>query len=453
MSQIESSSRIPLTEVRPDFVPKDAYISREFLEAEKRRLWPRAWQVACREEEIANVGNYVTYDIGDESLIVVRVAPDTIKCFFNVCPHRGRRLTEGAGATQRFHCQYHGWQWNLDGSNARVLDHEDWEGCPGMRREDLSLTEAKVSSWAGFVFINMDPNAEPLAEWLDPVPAYIDPFEIEKMRYRWYKSIRLPCNWKVALEAFNEGYHVAATHPQILPTQGDDVTRSFTFGKHGMFGYPTARRLFGAPSPRLSTPVPEDVRPGMVRGMQQYEETLKAITSARDVEAAHRLLTETSADTPHIELLMKLMQFQKEAALASGAGWPDISLQQLAQAGNDWHVFPNLIFLMAPGGTLAYRARPDSRDPDYCYYDIWSLVRYAPGAEPKLKREFYYGEEDWDRNAIENFGLILAQDFQNMKRVQSGMKSSAFRGARTNPLQESVISNFHRVLHEYVTGA
>jgi phenylpropionate dioxygenase-like ring-hydroxylating dioxygenase large terminal subunit len=447
-----SESRIPAVEIRPDYVPKDAYLTREFLEAEKRRLWPRVWQVACREEEIPNVGNYVTFDIGDESLIVVRSATDRIKCFFNVCLHRGRRLTESSGTTQRFHCQYHGWQWHLDGTCARVLDHADWDGCPSMKAEDLSLVEARVDTWGGFVFINMNPDAEPLAQYLDPVPSYIDPFEIEKMRYRWYKSVRLPCNWKVALEAFNEGYHVAATHPQLLQTQGDDVTRSFTFGKHGMFGYPTATRLFGAPSPRLSTPVPDDIRPNVVRAMRDYEQTLKAINSERDVEAAHRLLAEVPAETPHLEVLMKLQQFQREAAIASGAGWPNVSPEQQMAAGTDWHVFPNLIFLMASGGALVYRSRPDPRDPDWCIYDIWSLVRYAPGAEPDLKREFYYGDNDWQEDSVGKFGLILAQDFHNMQRVQQGMKSSAFKGSRTNPLQESVVSNFHRNLHELISG-
>lgn len=447
-----TADRIPAVEIRPDYVPKDSYVSRDFLDLEKRRLWPRVWQVACREEEIPNVGNYVTFDIGDESLIVVRSAPDQIKCFFNVCLHRGRRLTENCGTTQRFHCQYHGWQWHLDGTNARVLDHQDWAGCPSMRAEDLSLVEANVDTWAGFVFINMNPDAEPLAQYLAPVPSYIDPFEIGKMRYRWYKSVRLPCNWKVALEAFNEGYHVAATHPQLLATQGDDVTRSFAFGKHGMFGYSTATRMFGAPSPRLSTPVPDDIRPNIVAAMRDYEQTLKAINSARDAEASSRLLTEVAPDTPHLDVLMKLQQFQKEAAIASGAGWPSITPEQQFAAGVDWHVFPNLIFLMSAGGTLAYRSRPDPRDPDWCIYDIWSLVRYAPGAEPELKREYFYGDNDWKDCTIENFGLILAQDFHNMQRVQQGMKSSAFKAARTNPLQESAISNFHRTLHEYVTG-
>jgi len=103
---------------------------------------------------------------------------------------------------------------------------------------------------------------------------------------------------------------------------------------------------------------------------------------------------------------------------------------------------------MSPDGMLFYRARPDGDNPDSCFYDIGSIARYAPGAEPPLKRESYWGTDDWKTDTVERFGLILSQDFANMTEVQKGMKSSGFRGARPNPLQESSISNFHRVLRE-----
>jgi hypothetical protein len=107
-----------------------------------------------------------------------------------------------------------------------------------------------------------------------------------------------------------------------------------------------------------------------------------------------------------------------------------------------------MIFLMSPDGMLFYRARPDGDNPDSCFYDICSIARYAPGTEPPLKRELYWGADDWKHDTVERFGLILAQDFSNMTEVQKGMKSSGFKGARTNPLQESVISNFHQVLRQ-----
>ena len=83
--------------IRPDFVPKDAYVSREFLELENKYLWPRIWQMACREEEIAKPGQYLTYDIANETIVILRGKDGEFRAFHNVCPHRGRRLTSGCG--------------------------------------------------------------------------------------------------------------------------------------------------------------------------------------------------------------------------------------------------------------------------------------------------------------------------------------------------------------------
>ena len=90
MSQHEHYQAIAAS-IREDFVPKDAYLSRQWLELENERLWPRVWQIACRSEEVARVGDYVTYDIADESIIVVRVSAAEIKAYYNACQHRGRQ--------------------------------------------------------------------------------------------------------------------------------------------------------------------------------------------------------------------------------------------------------------------------------------------------------------------------------------------------------------------------
>jgi phenylpropionate dioxygenase-like ring-hydroxylating dioxygenase large terminal subunit len=446
------TASIAASTVRADFVPTEHYTSREFLQREKERLWPKVWQVACREEEVPAAGSFVTYDIGDESITVVRGSDSRIRAFFNVCQHRGRRLTKGCGKMNRFHCGFHGWQYRLDGSIERVLDRDDWTGCGNFGDADLSLKEVRADVWGGFVFVNPDRDAEPLAAYLDPVPHYLDPFELERMRYRWYVSVKVPCNWKVAVEAFNEAYHVSATHPQLLPTYGNDVSRTRTFGRHGNFFYPIdPSRPLGAPSPRTNLPVPEDLRPSIIEYYDTYHQTLRAIFSERDVEAARRLMTEVPAATPGPMLLMKLLEFQREAAIAAGAGWPDISLEQLGAAGIDWHIFPNLVMLPYPDGVLAYRALPDADNPNICLFDVYALQRYAPGAEPELTRQYFYGDDDW--RTFEKVSPILQQDFNNMGEVQRGMKSQGFGGARTNPLQESTVSNFHRVLCDYLDAA
>ena len=151
----------------PELIPASHYICRDFLKREYEQLWPRTWQVACREEELADVGSYLTYEIGDQSLILVRTAPGTIRSYYNVCLHRGRRLKEGCGRTTKFHCSYHGWQWDLDGRNTRVLDREDWQGSPVVSDEQLRLRESLVDTWGGFVFVNMDLDASRCAStWI-----------------------------------------------------------------------------------------------------------------------------------------------------------------------------------------------------------------------------------------------------------------------------------------------
>jgi phenylpropionate dioxygenase-like ring-hydroxylating dioxygenase large terminal subunit len=447
----QTETALRAEKVRPDFVPASDYISSEFAQLEKERLWPKVWQLACREEEIPRVGDFVTYDICDQSLIIVRSAPDRISGYYNVCLHRGRRLTEKNGNVVRFHCNYHGWQWGLDGRVLRVLDREDWQGCGSMEDGDLHLREVKVDTWAGFVFVNMDPQAEPLAEYLAPVPEMLGPYEYDKMRFRFYASFRVPCNWKVAQEAFDEGYHVAATHPQLLPFQGEDWTQSFAHGRHGMFCYPGRPNgkppvPFGAPSPRLNKPVPADLRPGVVGHFDELTRTLPVLYSLRDGEATRRLLTEVAPETPPLDVLMKALEFQREAAIACGAGWPNLTPEQMGRAGVDWHIFPNMVTLPYPDGVIVYRSRPDGDNPDSCLYDVWGLQRYAPGAEPAINRQYFYGRDDWRQ--VGAVSIILEQDFLNMEQVQRGMKSHGFPGNRTSPMQEVAISNMHRALRE-----
>ena len=147
-------------ELRADFIPKDRYLSRDFLDLEFERLWPRVWQVACREEELAEPGAYVEYTVGDQSLLLVRVDAGTVKAYFNACRHRGARLAAGCGRFEgrTITCPYHGWAWRLDGSNARIVNPEQFSA-QARDPENLRLPECRVGHWGGFVFVNMDPDA------------------------------------------------------------------------------------------------------------------------------------------------------------------------------------------------------------------------------------------------------------------------------------------------------
>ena len=189
----------PPDAVRDDYVPKEAYFSRDYAQLEKERLWPYVWQIACREEEIPNVGDFVTYDILDDSIIVVRSKPGEISAFHNVCPHRGNRLTEGCDHAKQFLCTFHGWRFGLDGRNISVVDRKDWGDL--LSDEDVRLKSVQVGTWGGFVFINMDKDCQPLDEFLIPVKELTAKHEFEKLRYAWYRSTIMPANWKTVSEA------------------------------------------------------------------------------------------------------------------------------------------------------------------------------------------------------------------------------------------------------------
>jgi phenylpropionate dioxygenase-like ring-hydroxylating dioxygenase large terminal subunit len=444
---LDAAAPPPATASTDFMIPKDVYFSREVAELEKERLWPHVWQVACRQEELASVGSFVTYEILDESVILIRTAEDRLQAFHNACRHRGRRLLQGTGHANQIICPFHGWRYNIDGTIHYVLERGDWDGCPHMDDGDLKLREIKLDLWQGWVFINFDLNAGSLAEFLAPVNKLVDPFEFATWRYRWSKSVIVKCNWKIGLEAFNEFYHVTGTHAQLQRYQ-DDISRCELHGDHSMMKYPAElNRLWGAPAARTGKPVPQDFRQQVVGAVQEFERTLRALWSPRAVAATHRVLTELGAETPPEVVLTKMNEYWKQAALAEGAGWPSITYEEMDRAGYDWHVFPNFIFLMGLDAGLFYRIRPNGDDHESCIFDIWSLVRYVPGGEPDVEHEFY---ENW-RDA--DLGLILSQDFTNMELVHRGMKSAGFQAARTNPVQETPLINFHRALRDRLYGS
>jgi phenylpropionate dioxygenase-like ring-hydroxylating dioxygenase large terminal subunit len=438
----------PADEVRDDYVPKADFLDRRFHELEKDRLWPHVWQIACRLEDIPEAGDYVTYDILDDSIVVVRRGPDRVAAYHNVCPHRGTLLVDpevngGKGSIREFLCPFHGWRFGLDGRNVEVVDPDDWGGC--LKPGDADLAGVQVGVWGGWVWINMDPDCQPLADFLTPMAEMCDLFEFEKLRPAWAKSVIVQANWKTVMGAFTEFYHVQTTHAQML-TYTDDYSTSRAMGRHGWISYAAASGLPVARSPRLPPKEVPDFREYLYEYAEQFTGDLKAMMTNRAYEATQRLRTEVLADAPPGEVLGKWAQFIHEAAVASGAGWPDkLTPEYIAASGFDWHVFPNTVFLHpAIEAVLWYRFRPHGDDHTRCLMDVWSFERFAPGTEPEVVHEVF---EDWRDG---DFPLIFRQDFLNIPKVQRGMKSRGFRGSRTSPKQERAVSHFHRTLRRFL---
>ena len=135
-----------------------------------------------------------------------------------------------------------------------------------------------------------------------------------------------------------------------------------------------------------------------------------------------------------------------EAAIRDGATWPTISAEQMANMGVDWNIFPNMVLVFGLDASLVFRARPDGDDPNRCIFDMWGVLRTSDANAPEYEQRQF---ENW-RDHVDEIPSLLVQDLRNIEKIQQGMRSIAFKGSRTNPLQERQISNFHRVLHHYI---
>lgn len=439
-----------LDSIPDNFLPKEPYLSKEFLELEKRKLWPKHWLMACREQEVAKNGQYVTFNIADESIVIVRDRAGELRAFFNVCQHRGKRLTSGCGVTAKIYCKFHGWRWSLDGKNEKIIDQEDWG--TSLTNADVDLKPVKLDRWGGWVFVNMDQNAEPLLEYLAPfVDAYRN-YKMEDMRLSWYKSVRVPCNWKVALDVFIEGYHAQTAHPQSNTIAGYNLYNCRTFGPHSMFHW-REMPVFGEASPNAPDLIgikEDDERYARIKGraeavqafFKMLYDDLHSMVTPRMMRACQRLVDEKGDCQDYMELMMALTEFHREEAAKEGVEWNALSMEELACLGMDWHMFPNSAMLPTADGLLGYIARPDGDNPDSAFLDVYSLERYAPGAEPAVTREFYndWRDAEWPR--------IFPQDFENLGDIQQGMKSQGYTGGRANPIQEETVVNFHKYIRE-----
>jgi phenylpropionate dioxygenase-like ring-hydroxylating dioxygenase large terminal subunit len=436
--------------LEPVTIGVEAYISEDYARAERDKLWRKVWQQVGRVEEIPEVGNYLTYDIMDNSILVVRTAKDSIKAFYNVCSHRGRRLVDtpkgdknACGKGRQFVCGFHSWTYNLEGQCTHVVNKEDWKNV--LNEPRTRLGEVKVDTWGGWIWINLDPNSESLRDYLEPAATMLDPFALQNMRVRWRKWIIFDCNWKVAMEAFAETYHVPGTHPEFTKF-GDFRGWARAQGKHSNIGYDAPKgldenqaklRLGSGTDPRKST-----------AEMQLYTwEHVNTNTTKTLVDAALRLVDELPEGTPADKVLKHWLETARADDAARGVIWPTVDPEHTGKSGTAWQIFPNFQIGHAVNNALCYGARPYGFNPNKCIFEVSVYQLYPTGEEPKTKWEY----EDADDP---RWGSVLPQDFANMAAVQEGMKSEGFRGTLPNPYRERSIANLHRNLAKYMgTGA
>jgi nitrite reductase/ring-hydroxylating ferredoxin subunit len=408
-----------------DDIPVARYISREWHEREVERLWKRVWQFACREEQLPHVGSYVVYDIANLSFLVVRSAPGEIRAFYNVCLHRGRQLKDSSGRCAELRCPYHGFTWAIDGSLARIPARWDFDH---LVDEEMSLPEARVGTWGGFVFINPDPAAAPLDEWLGDLPRHFERWRLEDRYIEGHIQKVIRANWKVAQEAFCEAYHVGATHPQAVPYLGDVNSQVDIWDNFARVITPG-----GTASPLLGWTPSEDEILRYMLDVRDDEESFVALGEGQTARAA--------------------------SAAAARERWRPV----VGDAVDDWSdaefidnidytLFPN----MHPWGAfnrICYRFRPNGDDHRSSIMEVFLLAPFQGERPPPAPTTYLGPDEDWT-NATElgMLAKVFKQDSFNMSKVQTGLELIPRSGVTLANYQESKVRWLHQLLGAWVEG-
>jgi choline monooxygenase len=199
-------------ELEASNLPPHYYWSPEIYEHELETIFLREWICVGRADEIPNVGDFFTRTIAQDSVIVVRDTPDTIRGHANFCRHRGCQVvTEAGGNTKSFRCPYHGWLYALDGE---LRGAPDFKETRDFDKRDYPLFSVQVELYDGFIFVNFDTDATPLAPRLTDTEIWgrhLYGMGERRTTHRW--EWQLDCNWKVFVENFLEEYHVPWVHP------------------------------------------------------------------------------------------------------------------------------------------------------------------------------------------------------------------------------------------------
>jgi choline monooxygenase len=194
-------------------IPSQWYVDPSFLGQEKVKIFSRTWQLVGRVDQVAAPGDYFTTTIADEPVIVVRGADEKLRALSNVCRHRAGPVAAEAGRCTVFRCGYHGWTYALDG---RLLGTPEFDGVADFTKEANSLPQFKVETWNGLVFVNLDPDAAPLSDMFDDLPARIGARDLTSMKWAARKDWTVDCNWKVYVDNYLEGYHIPIVHPSLM---------------------------------------------------------------------------------------------------------------------------------------------------------------------------------------------------------------------------------------------
>jgi carnitine monooxygenase subunit len=435
---LAATDSIPFAIIDRDRIPTQRYYDEEFYRLETERVWPHVWQMACRQEQVAKVGDYIEYSNLGKSVIVVRTQSG-IKAYHNACRHRGMQLAKGHGNCQAkgFTCPFHGWRWNIDGQNTfvygrRVFDERQLE------QAAIALKPCRVELFIGCVFINFDADALSLRESVGPLAAALDAYNTDQMRAEWCYATVLPANWKIAMEAFMEGLHVMRTHPQL-----QDAMPVLFNSMYGM----DAGNAGQSVNPKWSAR--ENIK-AQYKLMQLLSEGMAGMCHAKDLAVAGGMLDVDLPDDPAQALIAwygLLNHAVTERGRARGEPTPDLNeIAAKTPINAVEFIFPHYFLLPNLSSMSAYRIRP--LGPESCFFELWSLTHFPVGQEPAPVMEPVVLPHD-----SKSFPPIPQQDYSNIPGQQIGLHAEGFEFMRLSSSMEGLISNYQQLIDGYLKGA
>ena len=418
-------------EVANQIIATDVWTDPALFEREVDRLWTKVWQMACRETALSKPGDYYVYDIARYSVLLVRTDKGEVKGFHNSCLHRGRALKSGKGSSRELRCPYHGFCWHLDGRFKEA--YCDWEFDEADLAE-LSLPEVQVTTWGGWIMVNLDPEAPAFKDYSSVLSEHFTRWAPERRYVSLHVEKKIRCNWKIAMEAFIESYHAIQTHPQILSFTGGDNSQYDTFGEH------LSRTITAQGIPN----------PGQADRFS-VQESVEAMTGPGGFELA-LTLTGLTAD--------EITSRQAIGAVRRAEFADFMDSDQLATV-TDAETMDSILYLVFPnfapwGGfqsQITYRYRPDGMNPDRCIMDIYLLDGY-PSDQPRPPDaktiRLDYDQKYAEAEGLGMLGALFDQDANNLPEVQKGLMASKTRKVLTASYQELRIRHFHETLARYL---
>ena len=408
----------------------DRYHDRAFARAEWEKVFAKSWLIACPASDVRDPGDFARFDIGAESFIIVRGDDGEVRAHYNVCPHRGSRLvTADTGTLGQFSCPFHSWKFDLAGRNVAVTDSETFR--PDVLCHDLDLSSVRCEVAVGLVFVSMDPDVQPLEQWLAPILSHLELYGIDRMHVIQHRKSDWGANWKGGVDAFAEIYHLHAVHPQTQCLMDDRTQIDLWPG-----GFSRQFVPFAQPSPRFEDQ--ESINPGIAMMLKDAGIDPAAYAgTAKEARAA-------------------VQQAKRARSDRYGLGYQRFSDSQLSDS-TVYSIFPNAQLGCHPEAVFLHRFLPDANDPNLFTYDTIILYAHvdAPGYSPPawmgLSEDLDVSGElrpDVVHTALgepPGLGEVLDQDSDLLPIVQAGARSRGFRGPLWSE-QEARLRHFHAEL-------